>query len=72
MRVALYARVSTHAQHMLAMQMDAMRDFVTWCSWIVTDVMEENASGVQDNRPKRQELLCHQFPTTGMLRLASP
>jgi len=29
MRVALYARVSTHDQHPLAMQLDAMHEFAT-------------------------------------------
>ena len=29
MRVALYARISTHDQHTLAMQIDAMHEFAT-------------------------------------------
>ena len=57
MRVALYARVSTHDQHTLAMQMDAMREFATRRDWTVIDAIEEIGSGAKDNRPKRQELL---------------
>jgi putative DNA-invertase from lambdoid prophage Rac len=57
MRVALYARVSTHDQQTLAMQMDAMREFAIRRGWIVTDAIEEIGSGAKDNRPKRQELL---------------
>jgi DNA invertase Pin-like site-specific DNA recombinase len=45
MRVALYARVSTHDQHTLAMQMDAMREFATRRGWTVTEAIEEIASG---------------------------
>ncbi len=57
MRVALYARVSTHDQHTLAMQIDAMREFATRRHWTVTDAVEEIASGAKDHRPKRQALL---------------
>jgi len=56
-RVALYARVSTHDQHTLAMQIDAMREFATRRHWTVTDAIEEIASGATDHRPKRQALL---------------
>ena len=57
LRVALYARVSTHDQQTLAMQMDAMREFATRCGWTVTDAIEVIGSGATDNRSKRQELL---------------
>ena len=57
MRVALYARISTHDQHTLAMQMDAMHEFTTRRGWTVIDTVEEIASGAKDNRPKRQALL---------------
>ena len=57
MRVALYAHVSTHDQHTLAMQMDAMREFATRRGWTVTDAMEDIAFGTRDHRPKRQALL---------------
>jgi DNA invertase Pin-like site-specific DNA recombinase len=57
MHAALYARVSTHDQHTLAMQMDALREFATRRGWTVTDAVEEIASGAKNHRPKRQALL---------------
>jgi len=57
MRVALYARVSTHDQHTLAMQMDAMHEFATRRGWTVIATVEEIASGAKGSRPKRQALL---------------
>ncbi|MGE3537792.1 MAG: recombinase family protein [Candidatus Tectimicrobiota bacterium] len=57
LRAALYARVSTHDQHTLAMQIDAMREFATRRDWTVVEALEEIASGAKDNRPKRQEVL---------------
>jgi len=57
MRAALSARVSTHDQPTLTMQIDALREFATWRHWPVTDAGEEIASGATDHRPKRQTLL---------------
>ena len=57
LRVALYACVSTHDQHTFAMQMDAMREFTIGRGWVVTEAVEEVASGAKDHRPKRQALL---------------
>ena len=57
MRAALYARVSTHDQQTLAMQMDALQEFAIRRGWMVTETIEEIASGATDNRPKRQALL---------------
>ena len=57
MRAALYARVSTHDQHTLDMQMDAMHEFATRRGWTVIDTVEEIASGAKNSRPKRQALL---------------
>jgi DNA invertase Pin-like site-specific DNA recombinase len=57
MRVAFYARISTHDQHTLAMQMDAMHEFATRRGWTVIDTVEEIASGAKDSRPKHQALL---------------
>jgi len=54
MCAALYARVSMHDQHTLAMQIDAMREFATQRHWTVADTVEEVASGPTDHRPKRQ------------------
>jgi putative DNA-invertase from lambdoid prophage Rac len=50
-------RISTHDQHTLAMQMDAIHKFATRRGWTVIDTVEEIASGAQDSRPKRQALL---------------
>ena len=55
-RVALSARVSTHDQHTLALQIDAMRTFATRRGWTVPDAIEALAL-MPENRPKRQELL---------------
>jgi putative DNA-invertase from lambdoid prophage Rac len=57
MRVALYARVSTHDQHTLTIQIDAMREFATRRGWTVIGAIEEIGSGAKDNCPKRQGLL---------------
>jgi DNA invertase Pin-like site-specific DNA recombinase len=57
MRVVLYARVSTHDQQTLTMQIDALREFATRRGWTVIDAVEEIASGAKDHRPKRQALL---------------
>jgi predicted site-specific integrase-resolvase len=45
MRAALYARVSTHDQHTLAMQMDTLREFATRRGWTVTDAVEKTREG---------------------------
>jgi DNA invertase Pin-like site-specific DNA recombinase len=47
-RAALYARVSTHDQHTLAMQLDAMHEFATRRGWTVIDAVEEIASGAKE------------------------
>ena len=57
MRAALYARLSTHDQHTLAMQLDALHEFATRRHWTVMDAVEEIASGATDSRLKRQALL---------------
>jgi len=57
MRAALSARVSTHDQPTLTMQIDALPEFATRRQWTVTDAVEEIASGDTDQRPKRQALL---------------
>ena len=57
LRAALSARVSTHDQQTLAMQMDAMHELATRRGWTVIDAVEEIASGAKDRRPKRQALL---------------
>jgi putative DNA-invertase from lambdoid prophage Rac len=57
MRAALSARVSTHDQPTLTMQIGVLRAFATWRHWPVTDAVEEMVSGATDHRPKRQPLL---------------
>lgn len=56
MEIALYARVSTHDQQTLPMQMKAMRDYAQKRSWKVKLEIQEIGSGAK-TRPKREELL---------------
>ena len=56
MRAALYARVSTHDQQTLSMQMKAMREYVQTRGWEVRIEIEETSSGVK-KRKKRQEII---------------
>ena len=51
MRVALSARVSTHDQHTLALQIAAMRKFATRRGWTVTDAIEAWALMPQRTAP---------------------
>jgi putative DNA-invertase from lambdoid prophage Rac len=57
MRAALYARVSTHDQQTLAMQMGVMHEVATRRGWTVIATVEEIAAGAKNSRPKRQALL---------------
>ena len=56
MRVGIYARVSTHDQQTLPMQLKAMRDYVKQRKWKVAAEVQEVGSGAKQ-RPKREELL---------------
>lgn len=56
MQVALYARVSTHDQQTLPMQMKAMRAYAKKRGWKITHEVSEIGSGAK-TRPKREELL---------------
>lgn len=56
MEIALYARVSTHDQQTLPMQLKAMRDYAKKRKWKVKLEIEEIGSGAK-TRPKREELL---------------
>jgi putative DNA-invertase from lambdoid prophage Rac len=56
MRVALYARVSTHDQQTLPLQLAAMRDYVAKLGWKTAVEIQEVGSGAI-LRPKREELL---------------
>ena len=57
MRAALYARVSTHDQQTLAMQIDAMHEFATRRGWTIIATVEEVAADAKDRREQRQALL---------------
>jgi DNA invertase Pin-like site-specific DNA recombinase len=55
-KIALYARVSTHDQQTLPMQLSAMRAYAKRKGWQVTLKIEEVGSGAT-SRPCREELL---------------
>jgi putative DNA-invertase from lambdoid prophage Rac len=55
-KIALYARVSTHDQQTLPMQLSAMRVYAKRNGWQVTLKIEEVGSGAT-SRPRRDELL---------------
>lgn len=56
MQVALYARVSTHDQQTLPMQLKAMRDYAKKQGWRIKHEIQEIGSGAK-LRPEREELL---------------
>ena len=56
MRVGIYARVSTHDQQTLPMQLEKMREYIENRKWKLTVEFEEVGSGAK-TRPKREELL---------------
>src|SRR5712691_8141868 len=56
MRVGLYARVSTHDQQTLPLQLAAMRDYVAKRGWKTAVEIQEVGSGAILRR-KREELL---------------
>ena len=56
MRVGLYARVSTHDQQTLPMQLSAMREYAERRGWEVVKETSEIGSGAKE-REKREELL---------------
>lgn len=55
-RVGLYARVSTHDQQTLPLQLSAMREHAERRGWIVARIVQDVGSGVRD-RPKREDLM---------------
>ena len=55
-RVAIYARVSTHDQQTLPMQLEAMRAYAERKGWQIALAVEEIGSGAK-TRPRREELL---------------
>jgi DNA invertase Pin-like site-specific DNA recombinase len=56
MRVGIYARVSTHDQQTLPLQLKAMRQYVKQRKWKLVEEVEEVGSGA-NQRPKREELM---------------
>ena len=56
MKVGIYARVSTHDQQTLPLQLKAMRQYVKQRKWRLALQVEEVSSGAVQ-RPKREELL---------------
>ncbi len=56
MRVGIYARVSTHDQQTLPMQLNKMKEYVEHRGWTLAAEVEEVGSGAK-TRPKREELL---------------
>jgi DNA invertase Pin-like site-specific DNA recombinase len=56
MRAGLYARVSTHDQQTLGMQVDAMATYISDRRWKVVKQVRDVGSGAKD-RPGRESLL---------------
>lgn len=56
MKAGIYARVSTHDQHTLGMQIDAMKKYAQARDWTIEVEIAEVGSGAKD-RPKRCELM---------------
>ncbi len=56
MRVGLYARVSTHDQRTLGLQLRTMRSYVRDRGWALTQQVEDVGSGAKE-RPRREALL---------------
>jgi DNA invertase Pin-like site-specific DNA recombinase len=56
LRVGLYARVSTHDQQTLVLQVEALRTYAAQRGWsVVTEVTEIGSGAVQ--RPQREQLM---------------
>jgi putative DNA-invertase from lambdoid prophage Rac len=56
LRVGLYARISTHDQQTLSLQVKAMRQYARRRSWKVVKAVEDVGSGASE-RPQREELI---------------
>ncbi len=56
MRVGLYARVSTHDQQTLPLQLSDMREHAEHRGWTVVMTVEDVGSGVRE-RPMREDLI---------------
>lgn len=56
MRVGIYARISTHDQQTLPMQLKQMKEYIKNRKWKLATEFQEVGSGVK-TRPMREELL---------------
>jgi DNA invertase Pin-like site-specific DNA recombinase len=56
MRAAIYARVSTHDQNTIPMQIKKCREYAKARGWSVTYIMKDIASGAKQ-RPQRDDIL---------------
>jgi putative DNA-invertase from lambdoid prophage Rac len=56
MRVGLYARVSTHDQQTLGLQLQAMRSYARDRGWTLVQQVEDVGSGAKE-RPRRETLM---------------
>src|SRR5579871_3559472 len=56
-RVGLYARVSTHDQQTLPLQISVMREYAARREWSIVQQVEDVGSGASSVRPLREELL---------------
>ena len=56
LRAGLYARVSTHDQKTLPLQLSAMRDYAKRRSWVVAVKVQDVGSGAT-TRPQRETLI---------------
>jgi DNA invertase Pin-like site-specific DNA recombinase len=57
MKAGIYARVSTHDQHTLNMQIEAMKKYANARDWQIETEIAEIGSGAKDTRPQREELI---------------
>jgi DNA invertase Pin-like site-specific DNA recombinase len=57
MKAGIYARVSTHDQHTLNMQIEAMKKYALARDWEIETEIAEIGSGAKGNRPQREELI---------------
>lgn len=57
MKAGIYARVSTHDQQTLDLQIEAMKKYAQAREWHIESEITEIGSGAKDNRPLRDKLI---------------
>ena len=57
MKTAIYARISTHDQQTLSMQIETMKEYAEKRGWEIVKEVEEIASGAKNDRKKRAEII---------------